>query len=1205
MTMRSPRPHSRKNIFKEAHIVRRFSKATLIGGVALAAVVAMAIPAGAAITAPAAGATVSGSVAIADNGAQSGGGTTVLGSACDGSTQMFVDQGTGTAITTLVASPAADTGTGTVYEPAKVTGTASTQPASGTFVSDNFGNGTYTVNSTEQSDKVEIDLICASNGTTNAHEAITVNNTGVLTYGGATSGAPGQTVTVKATLTDQNNVAPANGQVVTFSLSGGNVVTGTTVSGVATASLPITGSPRSATLTVSSPATYFTAASIPQAFTVTKDPTTTTLSPLASTDYGQTATYTATVASGFAGQPTPTGTIQFTEDGNNFGSPVTLNGSASASITDASLAAGNHTIGAIYSGDPNFSTSTATTGTQVVAKAPTSTGFVTSVQPSFFGEAITYTATVTATAVGPDTGVPTGTISFSTTPTGGSSEPLGGAVTLVANGANSATASTTTALLPATSYVAAALYNPTANYASSSSTVPQTINPANTSVGVVSTLPAFSDFGQPVQFTATVTTQSPGNGSPTGSVTFVIDQGSPNAITMGPIALNGAGSEASSATTPAISTLTPGSHTILATYTNTDGNYQTGTMGSVGQFVAPDASTTTVSTVDNANPSVFGQAVSFQANVTLAFTDGGTPTGIVLFFVDPATPVDCNNAPSSTFEETLVNGVATTPADSSLPVGNNVVSACYFSSSSDFGASGTTNPQYVQVVNPDPTTTVLTSANTPGNESGPTVFGQPVTFTASVSANAPGSGVPLGSVTFSDGSTPLATVNLSGGTESDTASYETAALSVGSHAISAVYNPTGPDYLTSQAGINQTVNQDPTTTTVTQNGQTVQGQPVTFTATVTANAPGAGIPTGTVLFEINGANILGGPVALTPLADGSGSSATSPAISSLTPGTYAATAIYSGDVDFINSTDTLNQIVNPASTSTALTASPSPAVFGQPVTLTATVNPTGAGAGLPTGTVDFYDGATLLGASAVQVVGGSEQASLPGLHLSVGGHSFTAVYLGEYDYAGSTSSVVSDTVSVIGTTTTVASSLNPSTYGASVTFTATVTPASNAGPGPSGTATFSDGATVLGTAPVVASGSTFTATLSETNFAVGTHQITVSYSGAADYSGSSTASALAQVVNKDGSMIAAQEATSSSSMTATLTSAQGVPIAGQTLSFTTGSTALCTATTAANGTATCTATGLSGLTLDIAGSYTVTFAGNASYLGSSATAKAP
>src|SRR5262249_61585512 len=103
-------------------------------------------------------------------------------------------------------------------------------------------------------------------------------------------------------------------------------------------------------------------------------------------------------------------------------------------------------------------------------------------------------------------------------------------------------------------------------------------------------------------------------------------------------------------------------------------------------------------------------------------------------------------------------------------------------------ASGLTSSNYTisfvngtLTVNPDGTTTSVTSSLNPS------VYGQGVTFTATVSANAPGSGTPQGTVTFLDGSVPLATVPLSGGT----VSFTTAALSGGTnHTITAAYNDT-------------------------------------------------------------------------------------------------------------------------------------------------------------------------------------------------------------------------------------------------------------------------------------------------------------------------------------------------------------------------------------------------------------------------------
>ncbi len=1184
---------------------RSFSRASLIGGIALAAVVAMAIPAGAAITSPVANATVSGSVDLHDNGAQSIGCSGTFGST-NGSTNMYVDQGAGTTATTVVPVGTADTGTSTVVNLGTVSGTG-TESQDGNWITDNFGNGTYTVNSVEKNAKstVVIITICSSGSTTNAKETVTVSNTGVLNYGAVNSAPQGTTLAAKATLTDQSGTAAPTGTPVTFQLGGGTVVNATTgAGGVATANVPVVGPPGAETLVVGYAGTFWNATSQNVAFTVTPDPTTTVISPTSSTQYGNTDTFTATVTSTIAGLGTPTGHVTFTEDGN----PVTPSsltpasaGVATATFSDATLAAGSHTIGASYGGDSTFGTSTATAVSQVVTQAPTSTVLTTSQQPSFFGEVITYTATVTATNPGSATGFPAGKVSFTETPTGGSSSPIGGAVTTTAtaNPHVGTATSSSISLLPAGPYsvVANFVSSPTSNYASSNSTISQTIDADSTSVGVVSTLPTESFFGQSVQFTATVTNTSPGQGSPTGQVAFVIDAGTGSQINLSTNTLNGAGLDASSATSAAISNLSPGLHTVTVTYTdNVDGNYVSGSKGTVQQFVAPDPSTTTISTVGNANPSVFGQSVAFAATVNLEFTDAGTPTGIVLFFVNSSDPPTCDTSqPGYLGTVNLVNGVATTAGDASLAVGNNTISACYATFNADISGSTTTNPQYVQVVHPDPTTTTLTSANTPGNASGPSVFGQPVTFTATVNAAPPGAGVPPGSVTFSDGSTVLDTETLSGGTVSNTASFTTSALSVGSHAINAVYNPTGPDFLGSQAGLNQTVNQATSATSVVQNGASVQGQPVSFTATVTAVAPGAGTPTGTVLFEVNGANILGPALSL------SGGTVTSPTISTLTPGTYDVTAIYSGDVDFLPSTYDLNQIVNPASTSTSLVASPSPDTFGTPVTLTATVTPTGSGAGLPTGTVDFYDGTTLLGAAAVSTVGGVQQAVLAGNAFgTVGNHVLSAVYLGEYDYAGSTSANVTESVNLIGTTTTVASSLNPSAFGSAVTFTASIVPASNAGPGPSGTVTFKDGSTVIGTGTVASSGGHFTASLTLSSLAVGSHSITASYSGATSYSASASA-ALSQSVNKAATSIAAQQATASSSMTATLSSAQG-PIAGQTLTFTAGTTVLCTAVTGANGSATCTATGLTGLTLDLDNGYTVTYAGNGSYLGSSASA---
>ncbi|KJY40408.1 hypothetical protein VR41_15045, partial [Streptomyces sp. NRRL B-1568] len=79
-------------------------------------------------------------------------------------------------------------------------------------------------------------------------------------------------------------------------------------------------------------------------------------------------------------------------------------------------------------------------------------------------------------------------------------------------------------------------------------------------------------------------------------------------------------------------------------------------------------------------------------------------------------------------------------------------------------------------------------------------------------------------------------------------------------------------------------------------------------------------------------------------------------------GSHSLTATYNGDTNFTASTSPVDtQTVNQAATTTALISAPDPSVFGEAKTLTATVTATAPGAGTPTGTVSFFDGAILLG----------------------------------------------------------------------------------------------------------------------------------------------------------------------------------------------------------------------------------------------------
>ncbi len=102
------------------------------------------------------------------------------------------------------------------------------------------------------------------------------------------------------------------------------------------------------------------------------------------------------------------------------------------------------------------------------------------------------------------------------------------------------------------------------------------------------------------------------------------------------------------------------------------------------------------------------------------------------------------------------------------------------------------------------------------------------------------------------------------------------------------------------------------------------------------------------------------------------------------------------------------RFLNQAPTTTSLASSANPSVSGQSVTFTATVSTTGSAA--PTGTLQFFDGSTLLGTGTLSTVNGITTATLTTTTLAVGTHSIAAVYGGDGNDMGSTSAALSQAV---------------------------------------------------------------------------------------------------------------------------------------------------------------------------------------------------
>src|SRR5207245_2355404 len=170
---------------------------------------------------------------------------------------------------------------------------------------------------------------------------------------------------------------------------------------------------------------------------------------------------------------------------------------------------------------------------------------------------------------------------------------------------------------------------------------------------------------------------------------------------------------------------------------------------------------------------------------------------------------------------------------SSLTVGTHTVAGSY---SGDTNFSASASAAITQTVTKASSTiAVVASAN-------PTVWGQGVTFTATVTSSGPGN--PTGVVTFSDGSASIGqgTLSTSGGTA--TASFSTSSLTVATHTLTISYGGDG-NFLPRTASVTQTVGPASTSTVVASSANpSASGPGVAFPATISICAPGRGTTTG-------------------------------------------------------------------------------------------------------------------------------------------------------------------------------------------------------------------------------------------------------------------------------------------------------------------------------------------------------------------------
>jgi hypothetical protein len=491
----------------------------------------------------------------------------------------------------------------------------------------------------------------------------------------------------------------------------------------------------------------------------------------------------------------------------------------------------------------------------------------------------------------------------------------------------------------------------------------------------------------------------------------------------------------------------------------------------------------------NPNPSNLGQSVTFTATVdTIAFGnviffDGVEPLNVVAV-LSPNLGTICGCIPDGTSSASI--------STSSLSGGTHLITAA---AAGTFGAS--LSDPIVQTVNGTTTTTSISAAPSP-----PTVFGQGVTFTATVTADSSSAGTPTGSIQFTDNG-----ANIGGGVTlaSGVASVSSSGLTVGTHTIVATYTSDSNTFLGGSGIFSQEVDMASTSTGLTSSANpAVFGQPVVLTASVGALAPGAGTPTGTVTFA-DGTTTLGSAF----LSGGVASTTTS----GLSVGGHNLTVSYSGDGNFKSSVGTLTETVNKAPTATTVASSANASVFGQKVTFSATIcpsppstNPNQPPSGAVTFTADGaatpFDTETISAASAPA---GCESATSTAVgSFSVATHAISVSYLGDANFLASPGSLAGgQVVNKAPTSTSLSSAPNPSFFGDGVTLTASVTvPPPGAGV-PTGIVTFTDGTTVVGTGPLSPSGK---ATLTTAGLQVGTHALVATYGGDGNFLSSTSTS---------------------------------------------------------------------------------------------------
>ncbi len=814
---------------------------------------------------------------------------------------------------------------------------------------------------------------------------------------------------------------PVGGVVVSFTppatgasavLSAASCTTSTTAPvGVCSVTATANGTASATAYTVAAKAAGTSAAAGFSLFNLKATPTVTLSEGSSTLVYGQPESLTATFAPASVAGTTPTAGMLFYDNGSQFSSAAVSSGSAK--LTNLSPAVGTHFFSASYPGDTNFNATfkaTATPYVTVTKASATLSGPAKQPVQLTQGTAGTIAINLAGQYSGTGISTPSGTVSYS----------IGSGVTgtaTISNGA--ATVAVPNTLAPGT-YTATISYGGDGNYGSAT-TIQVSVVVSQIAQTITFTSPASSvTYGSsPISLSATATSNLP--------VTFSVVSG-PGTINGSQLSITGAGtiviaanqagntnySAASQVTqtvvvnkaTPTLAWAKPAAiaygtalsatqldatatgvgGTTLAgtfTYSPTAGTVLSakgaGVIQSLGVVFTPTDTTDYTTAQD---------AVGITVNPAAPVLKWTTPTAISYGVPLSATQLNATvlgvngQALAGTTVYTPALGTYLTPGTHTLqvnftPTDNtdySVLNGSVMLTVNKAAATLTTQQQSISVADGQSGSIPVAVA---GQYSGAGIVAPSATVTYSI-VNASSVTVATGTITLSSGAGSVSvpstlapgtyTVDLSYGGDGNYAASTTPV------AVQLVVNQIQPTISWAQpAAITYGTNLEGVLNAVAMNGTTVVPGTMTYTATMAGGGATA----------VNGTTVL--------LA-----------------GMYTLTATFTptSTTTYKTATATVSLVVNKAAAGISLTTSSNTVLVQNPVTFTATV---ASVAGMPTGTVSFFDGSTTstpIGAAALA----NGMAVLTTSALTTGTHTITAVYSGDANHVAATSPALVQTV---------------------------------------------------------------------------------------------------------------------------------------------------------------------------------------------------